>query len=219
MVVLPIKSEEAVPWLLQKHYAKRLPMIMYAYGLYKDNILVGIVTYGLPGSPMVARGICGSEHEKKVLELNRLCLLNNEKNESSFLVANSMKLLPKPSIVISYADTGQGHVGYVYQACNFIYLGLSVKRTNWNIKGQEHKHNRHLAQGMTLDTLKNKHGDDFYYSERSQKHRYIFICGNKKQKKYLSSLLKYNIEPYPKGETKTYNSGGSVQTQTLLFGE
>ena len=217
MKVLPINAFEAEPWLLEKHYAKRLPMIMFAFGLYEGDKLIGVVTYGLPGSPMVARGICGKEQESIVVELNRLCLLDNDKNQASFLVANSMKLLPKPTIVISYADTGQGHVGYVYQACNFIYLGLSVKRTNWNIKGQEHKHNRHLAQGMTLELLKEKFKDNFYYSERSQKHRYVFICGNKYQKKQLNSLLKYEVQPYPKGETTRYDSGTTVKTQKLLF--
>jgi hypothetical protein len=128
--VLPINSFEVEPWLLRKHYAKRMCPISYAFGLYDDEKLIGVVTYGLPGSPMVARGICGKEQESIVVELNRLCLMDNDKNQASFLVANSMKLLPKPTIVISYADTGQGHVGYVYQACNFIYLGLSVKKTN-----------------------------------------------------------------------------------------
>jgi hypothetical protein len=217
MKVLPINAFEAEPWLLEKHYAKRLPMIMYAFGLYEEKKLIGVVTYGLPGSPMVARGICGKEQESIVVELNRLCLMDNDKNQASFLVANSMKLLPKPTIVISYADTGQCHVGYVYQACNFIYLGLSVKRTNWNIKGQEHKHNRHLAQGMTLELLKEKFKDDFYYSERSQKHRYVFICGSKYQKKQLNSLLKYEVQSYPKGETIRYDSGTTVKTQQLLF--
>jgi len=217
MKVLPIKSDECYQWLLKKHYAKRIPQIIYAFGLYEDNELKGVVTYGLPGSPMVARGICGKEQETKVLELNRLCLLNNEKNQSSFLVSNSIKLLPKPTIVISYADTGQGHVGYVYQATNFIYLGLSVKRTNWNIKGHEHKHNRHLAQGMTLETLKEKYGDDFYYSDRSQKHRYVYLHGTKNDKKVLLSKLLYKIEPYPKGDSKKYDSGGKVATQTILF--
>ena len=217
MKVLPINAFEAEPWLLEKHYAKRLPMIIYAFGLYEDDKLIGVVTYGLPGSPMVARGICGKEYAPIVIELNRLCLLNNDKNQASFLVANSMKLLPKPTIVISYADTGHGHVGYVYQACNFIYLGLSFKFFNWNVKGKENVHNRHLAQGMTLELMKEKYGDDFYYSERPRKHRYIFICGNKYQKKQLINLLKYEVQPYPKGETTRYDSGTTVKTQQLLF--
>ena len=51
------------------------------------------------------------------------------------LVGRSLRLLPKPSVVVSYADTAQGHVGYVYQAANFIYTGLSAKRTDWKKTG------------------------------------------------------------------------------------
>ena len=132
--MLPIKNEETYPWLLQKHYAKRIPQIMFAFGLYEENQLVGVVTYGIPASPALCMGICGKEYSDKVLELNRVCLLNNDKNQASFLVANSIKLLPKPTIVVSYADTGKGHIGYVYQAemiLNNIYK--IIKSHSWLI--------------------------------------------------------------------------------------
>jgi hypothetical protein len=216
--VLPIKNEETYPWLLQKHYAKRIPQIMFAFGLYEENELVGVVTYGIPASPALCMGICGKEYSDKVLELNRVCLLNNDKNQASFLVANSIKLLPKPTIVVSYADTGKGHIGYVYQATNFLYTGLSANRVDWTVKGLEHKHSKTLSDGMTLESIKEKYGDDFYYSERSRKHRYIYFHGNKTQKKKMNSLLKYEIEPYPKGNSQKYDSGSTVETQGLLFG-
>ena len=73
MIVLPIKSEEAVPWIMQKHYAKRLPSISYAFGLYEDSKLVGVVTYGIPASNSLCEGICGKEYKEFVIELNRLC--------------------------------------------------------------------------------------------------------------------------------------------------
>ena len=218
MKVLPIKNEETYPWLLQKHYAKRIPQIMFAFGLYEENELVGVVTYGIPASPALCMGICGKEYSDKVLELNRVCLLNNDKNQASFLVANSIKLLPKPTIVVSYADTGKGHIGYVYQATNFLYTGLSANRVDWTVKGLEHKHSKTLSDGMTLESIKEKYGDDFYYSERSRKHRYIYFHGNKTQKKKMNSLLKYEIEPYPKGNSQKYDSGSTVETQGLLFG-
>ena len=218
MIVLPIKNEEAAPWLLEKHYAKRIPQIMFAYGLYENNQLIGVVTYGIPASPSLCMGICGKEYSDKVLELNRVCLMDNAKNQASFLVANSIKQLPQPTIVVSYADKGQGHVGYVYQATNFLYTGLSANRVDWTVKGLEHKHSKTISDGMTLESIKEKYGDDFYYTERSRKHRYIYFHGNKTQKKEMNKLLKYKVEPYPKGDSKKYNSGGSVQTQTLLFG-
>lgn len=217
MKVIPIKSEQTYPWLLQKHYAKRIPQIMFAFGLYIDDELKGVVTFGIPASPSLCMGICGKEHSAIVLELNRLCLMDNNKNESSFLVSNAIKQLPKPTIVVSYADHAQGHVGYIYQATNFLYTGLSAHRVDWTVKGLEHKHSKTLSDGMTLESIKAKYGDDFYYAERSRKHRYILFHGSKTDKKVLNSKLKYEILPYPKGETKQYDSGGSVITQDTLF--
>jgi hypothetical protein len=218
VIVLPIKNEESYPWLLSKHYAKRIPQIMFAFGLYEDNQLVGVCTYGIPASPSLCMGICGKEYSDKVLELNRVCLMDNTKNQASFLVANSIKLLPKPTIVVSYADTGKGHVGYVYQATNFLYTGLSANRVDWTVKGLEHKHSKTLSDGMTLESIKEKYGNDFYYTERSRKHRYIYFHGDKRQKKTMNSLLKYAVEPYPKGDSQKYDSGDKVEIQGLLFG-
>lgn len=175
MRVLPIKPKETYEWLLSKHYAKRIPQIMYAFGLYEDNLLVGVVTYGIPASPMLCIGVCGKEYASNVLELNRLCLLNNAKNESSFLVSHSIKLLPKPSIVVSYADTAQGHVGYVYQATNFLFTGTTKERTD--MANGEGKHSRHGK-------------DPSIRQFRSSKHRYVFIHGTKKQKKRAIVFIK-----------------------------
>jgi len=215
--VIQIQPKETYQWLLEKHYAKRIPQIMHAFGLYVDGVLKGVVTYGIPASPALCMGICGKEYSDKVLELNRLCLMENNKNESSFLVSHSIQLLPKPTIVVSYADTSQGHVGYVYQATNFLYTGLSANRVDWTIKGMEHKHSKTISDGMTLESIKKKYGDDFYYTERSRKHRYIFFHGSKSDKKAMRKLLKYNIEQYPKGDSKKYDSGGNVQTQQVMF--
>ena len=217
MQVIQIQPKETYQWLLEKHYAKRIPQIMHAFGLYVDGVLKGIVTYGIPASPALCMGICGKEYSDKVLELNRLCLMENNKNESSFLVSHSIQLLPKPTIVVSYADTSQGHVGYVYQATNFLYTGLSANRVDWTIKGMEHKHSKTISDGMTLESIKEKYGDDFYYTERSRKHRYILFHGSKTDKKIMRKLLKYNIKPYPKGDSQKYDAGGNIQTQQVMF--
>jgi hypothetical protein len=215
--VIQIQPKETYQWLLEKHYAKRIPQIMHSFGLYVDGALKGVVTYGIPASPALCMGICGKEYSDKVLELNRLCLMENNKNESSFLVSHSIQLLFKLTIVVSYADTSQGHVGYVYQATNFLYTGLSANRVDWTIKGMEHKHSKTISDGMTLESIKEKYGDDFYYTERSRKHRYIFFHGSKTDKKIMRKLLKYNIEPYPKGNSQKYDSGGNIQTQQVMF--
>lgn len=192
-----IDKKLAYPFILDIHYAHRLPSISYAYGLYEGAELIGICTYGSPPSNALCVGIMGKEHKTKVLELNRLCLTYNRKNEASFLISNSIRLLPKNKCIVSYADTAQKHSGIVYQATNWLYTGLSAKRVDWVVKGLEHKHSKTISDGMTLKTIKEKYGDDFYYRERSRKHRYVYFHGSKTEKKQLLKNLKYPILEYP----------------------
>ena len=198
-----IKRSDCEKYILTIHYAKRWPSISYAFGLFLNDALVGVVTYGTPPSAPLKSGIAGSDFKSDVLELNRLCLLNNVKNEASFLVGGSLKMLPKNKIIVSYADISQGHSGYVYQATNFIYCGLSAKRTDWKVKGKEHLHGQTIADEFRgtpnrSQAMRDKYGDDFYLEARPRKHRYIFIVGSKSYRKGVLKNLRYKIEEYPK---------------------
>ena len=201
--VKPCTRQDCSPFIIGIHYAARWPSVSHAFGLYNEDDLVGIVTYGTPASSTLRVGIAGPEY--KVLELNRLCLKNNTKNEASFLVASSIKMLPMNVIVVSFADTEQGHVGYVYQACNFLYTGLSAKRTDWKVKGMEHLHGQTIADEFRgcdnrSKAMREKYGDDFYLKDRSRKHRYIFMHGLRKWKKQALTDLRYSIISYPKNK-------------------
>ena len=203
IVCKKIDSKKTYPFLLNIHYAKRIPSISYAFGAFKESLLVGVITYGTPPSSSLKKGIAGIENSMDVLELNRLCFSENIKNGASQLISYSIKQLPKNKIIVSYADTEQEHKGIVYQATNFIYTGLSAKRTDWKIKGLEHLHGQTIAdisrgQKNRAEWMRNKFGDKFYLKERPRKHRYIFINGSKTYKKNILSKLKYNIESYPK---------------------
>lgn len=203
MKVLPINSFEVEPWLLEKHYAKRMCPISYAFGLYDDEQLIGVVTYGMPASPNLCMGICGTDNKDKVLELNRLCINDGVKNGASFLVSKSLQMLPKPTIVVSYADTAMGHVGYIYQASNFLFTGTTKERTD--MAGEDGKHSRHSF------------GNSEIRVNRSAKHRYVYFVGSKAQKNSLRKQLNYEVSPYPKGDTQRYDAGANVKTQQLLF--
>ena len=182
--VKQIDRKETLDLILNKHYAKRVTSISFAFGLFKNDLLCGVVTYGMPASPFLQEGLLGKENKKYVIELNRLVLTDNLKNEASMLVSRSLKLLPHPKCVVSYADTKQGHLGIVYQACNFLFTGTTKPRTD--IAAEDGKHPRHHA------------GDKTIRVQRSAKHRYVIFVGNKKDKKTLQNNLKYSILPYPK---------------------
>jgi hypothetical protein len=130
-------------WLLKKHYAKRLPSISYSFGLYDiENILQGILTFGMSPSPTLAESICGEDYSKIVLELNRLVVNDGlEKNVLSYFVSKCLSMIPQPNIIVSFSDANMGHNGYIYQACNFLYTGESSNITK----------------------LVDKYGDEFHY--------------------------------------------------------
>jgi hypothetical protein len=193
-----IDSKETYGYLRDIHYAHRIPSISYAYGLFKDQEIVGVITYGTPASSTLCKGICGDDWQKYVLELNRLVLKYNLPNEASRLVAASLRLLPKPRIIVSFADTAQNHLGIVYQATNFIYTGLSAKFRDVKVRGLEHQHHATYGHGLSYKEIKEKYGEDnVYFVDRSRKHRYITFIGNRKEKQTMRSALKYKVLPYP----------------------
>ena len=197
--VQSIKAQDCHWWLINLHYAKRIPSISYAFGLLQDGNLVGIVTYGTPPSSTLCRGICGPDYQTQVLELNRLVLKNNLHNEASILVSQSLKLLPSPSIIVSFADSAQNHIGYVYQATNFIYTGLSAKFIDPQVKGLEHQHHATYAHGLSNAEVVAKYGaDNVTWVERSRKHRYLYFIGSKSQKRTYMAALRYQVQSYPK---------------------
>lgn len=203
MNVKPITRAECEPFILGIHYARRWPSISYAFGLFDGTELIGVCTFGTPPSATLRVGVAGYELAQQVLELNRLCLLFNNKNEASFLVSGALRLLQGNFIVVSFADTEQQHKGVVYQACNFTYHGLSAKRTDWKVKGMEHKHGQTIADEFRgvkdrAAAMRDKYGDDFYLAPRPRKHRYIYITGSKSFRKFATTRIKYKQESYPK---------------------
>lgn len=203
LYVAPVSYDATKPLLLQVHYARRMPSITYAFGLFNEDCMEGVVTYGTPASSTLRNGICGPTYAPYVLELNRLCLHNNIKGNASLLIGRSLRLLKGNKIVVSFADTAQGHIGTIYQATNFIYSGLSAKRTDWKIKGKEHLHGQTIADEFRgvehrAQAMREKYGDDFYLMPRSRKHRYVFFIGDRSFKKGARKALRYKEEPYPK---------------------
>lgn len=70
-----IDTKETKPFILNIHYARRMPSVSYAFGLFENDRLIGVVTYGQPASPFLCIGVAGKENRSRVIELNRLCFL------------------------------------------------------------------------------------------------------------------------------------------------
>lgn len=222
-IVKSITTLDCKEWILKKHYLKRMTSFTYSFGLYDGLCLVGICTFGNAIPMQMKKSICGDKYMHLVYELNRLITNDNlEKNAASFFVSSCLKMLPKPLIIVSYADKSVGHNGYIYQATNFYYTGESHTQKDWKLKGKEHLHSRTLMdefafQDNRVQKLKEKYGDNLYQVERQAKNRYVYFCGSKSDKKVLFKNKLFEVKAYPKGDNKKYDASYNTQNQIKLF--
>ncbi|OQA88376.1 MAG: hypothetical protein BWY27_00933 [Bacteroidetes bacterium ADurb.Bin234] len=226
-VVKPIPNYLTKEWLLKKHYAKRIPSISYAFGLFDlSNIMQGVCTFGQPPSDQIQMA-CGEKYKDNTIELNRL--IKNDglpKNVQSWFVARCFEFLPKPMIIVSYSDPNYGHNGYTYQALNFLYTGKGGETKEFLWKGKRYN-SRHIKdywfkanklpfnENLTIDqNFKNAGGE---VVKVEMKHRYFYFLGDKRQVKDMKKMFTYNILPYPKGENTKYDASFKPTIQTQLF--
>ena len=217
-----IRYEDCKDWLLYKHYAHRIPSISYAFGLFdNDKILQGVCTFGTP-CRLMNDGICIFNNlQIRTLELNRLVIIeNHEKNLLSYFVSQSLGLLPLPICIVSYSDIGYNHYGYIYQATNWIYTGITEQTGGYTyFFDDDWQHPRTTV--AKFGTKKHKVIINLFpeieFKKVSRKHRYFQFLGTKKEKKEMRKALKYPIQPYPKGQNKNYDASYQPDVQGKLF--
>jgi len=204
-------SKVACRYLIEKHHyahkwkSKRMPGIKYSWGLYMGNRLVGCVIFSIPASYTLCEGVCGRRFKRYVLELSRLVVVVRTKNAASLLIGHSLRYLPD-AIVVSYADCNEhvGHVGYVYQATNWLYTGHGNAEPIWvdprdgSIVSYTRRHIDQKARTIGLEWT------DLEKRKQVGKHRYVTFTGSRRFKKIARAALRYKVLPYPKGETRRH---------------
>ena len=194
-----IDYKTAMYYIVEYHYLHRKCPCSFAYGLFDAaNDIKGVIVYGTPSSAALRRGICGDEEKDNVIELTRLWVSDDvPKNGESFLIGNTIPLVNK-NIIVSYAEPDENHIGYVYQATNWIYTGLSAKRTNIAVEGIKGVHNQTITDKYSIKELHELFKGKVVNVPRPRKHRYVYFNADKRKKKELLKKLKYPILPYPK---------------------
>ena len=194
MHVSVISSRLAANMVVENHYLHRRPSISYAYGLYLHETLVGVVTFGTPPSRHLQIGACPSD-PSRVIELNRLWVTDEmPTNTESWFVSRALRMLP-PYIVVSYADTSFGHIGYVYRALNFFYAG-------WTDMDRKTPRYDYIPIDATKHTRESSRSGVSRRVRRVAKVKYWTVTGNKRERKVLMSLcgwprMDWNTSPPP----------------------
>ena len=211
MQVVPVSKSICDEFVLKKHYSHRAPIFWAGFALIENNKIEGVCVYGQPSPPIQRYAF--RERDFRLFELNRLVVQSKTKNATSFLVGNSLKMLePKPCAVISYADSEQGHCGYIYQATNWLYTGATVSHDhNYIIEGKRVHPMTLRDQGIT-NPKEWARENNIQTVKPLPKHRYFFFIGTRKEKKEMLTKLVYAVDPiYPKITPSRYNDGDRIE--------
>ena len=178
------------------HYSQSVPAVQYGYNIYNDNDeWCGVILYGGGANNNMPKSF--GKNAGEVLELVRVAL-NGKQETTSKAVAMSLKQLHKDNplcqIVVSYADHRQKHIGTIYQATNWIYVGKTITSdTQYFYKGKW-THERTINAQKNREQLK----ATLPKRENSNKFKYVFCFNKRERKEYLKIAL-----PYPKEKDLT----------------
>ena len=109
--------------------------------------------------------------------------------------------------VFSYADTGQGHHGGIYQALGAVYVGVSESRPGFMLDGKP-IHPRSVVARYGTQAMANNEAVEaaaargekleWVADMNTAKHAYILPIGNKASQRAIRKALKPHEMPYPK---------------------
>ena len=174
------------------HYAGVTPSARVAYNVFNEaDEWCGVIMYGLGAAPAIAKPF--GLWQGQVIELVRVALNGKQGHgRTSQAVAMTLRQLKKDCplvcIVVSYADSAQGHTGTIYQATNWYYLGpvISVNYIE--------KHTGKLIHGKTAgDKYKGGERDRIIPVKNPPKHKYVYPL--KKKYRALCKSLMVDYKP------------------------
>ena len=193
------------------HYSRKMPRGKLAkIGVWEGEKFIGVVIYGRGASPKVLQKHAGLDDNRHFVELCRVALSKHE-NHVTKIISISIKLLrkmnPNLKAIVSFADTKQGHLGKIYQAGNWDYVGLGALGTeSYIIYGTEtHKKTMDRYQKKFSRLVKQENYAKTFHEylkeyldpnikiiKGSPKHKYIY-CLDTETKKFVEKHKK----PYP----------------------
>lgn len=193
-----VNKETCREFLLKHHYLSRQGYGFrsgYNYGLFEGDKLIGVAIFHTVSAWQTVKGCFGlkDKEQEGFYELGRLAMDSECKvpNLTSWFLAKAMRLLRqdvRPRAIITYADA-EYHHGYIYQACNFTYHGLTSTKSDFWVKQPDGTFKK-KSRGKTV-------GIEGEWRSRTRKHRYLKVY-DKKLKTLWPTL------PYPKGNNTEY---------------
>ena len=190
------------------HYSREMPSgVAHNFGVFEHLSLtgkrqlryVGSLSFGFPSArisylPSLKLG------PRQLMDLRRIALSEHSRPVSQ-MMRSAVRLLrrkePSLELLVSYADPKWGHTGYVYQASNWSYMGLSASGGPQAalVLGEEvHLRTLHHRYGTASVAWIRENVDPGAKAiPRVRKHLYMFAISRRARAAVASRSL-----PYPK---------------------
>jgi hypothetical protein len=169
------------------HYSKSLPVgKLVKVGVWENGNFIGVVIFGRGANFRIGEPY--GLQQTECIELVRVALKTHASPVSKIL-ALALKWVKKQSqkirLIVSYADSEQGHHGGIYQAANWIYSGRSLGSEKVFYKGK-------WVHKRTVDSILGHHRG-FPVKKTQGKHTYLMPLDAEIKRRILPLR-----KPYPK---------------------
>ena len=195
--VIPAKVAREV--VVKYHYSKAWPTGNFvSFGAFIFEKFCGVVTFGHPANMNGWKNLPGCESPRDLAELTRLWVADwAPPFVESRTIGAALRILRRDRIcrvAVSYADPAQQHLGIVYQATNWIYVGQMDPSSQLKFSDGTMMHKRAAFDRFGTDNPQRLRSVDPYVQSVKVpgKHKYLYPVD-----KGLGHVLLELQKPYP----------------------
>jgi len=180
------------------HYSHRMPTgKLVKLGVWWAGAFVGAAIFA---RACKNAGLFLGIEQTEICELSRVALDKHEGFFVTEVVAAALRKLrracPGLRVVVSFADTGQGHEGRIYQAGNWLYAGRSEPQSELRNTEGKTLHKRSYTGG-NYGRPRAAIPAGYVWAKTASKHRYYMPLDGKMRKQLLQIAQPYPRTPSP----------------------
>jgi len=164
----------------QRHYLHSMPAAARkCFGIYFDNELTGAVVF--TSGARQGYKLLSAAKPQEVATLARLWLIDDlPKNAESRVIGIVLRYLSRQTdwkLLLSYADPNAGHVGTIYKATGWIYLGQQEPSSYLDLGDGKLLHPRTVYERYGSNAVGHlrRTGIDARRRPVASKHRYAYV--------------------------------------------
>ena len=194
--IAPVELDIAKKVLVEHHYLRSIPGgTQLSLGAFIEGRLLGVLTFGV--GPTNAHRLVEGAARTDCVTLTRLWLSDElPKNSASRVLGIALRSLANATtikFVLTYADPNAEHMGTIYQASNWVYIGESQPMSLLDFGDSVPRNARTVGHRFGSHSVKHfrKHGINVTRIPQVPKHRYIYFLDKSWQDRLKPEQLAY----------------------------